>query len=72
MGAAKDVRAFGHEMHAAKNDVAGIGLGRLKGQLQRVSAKIREFYDFIALVMMAKHDHVFSEARFRRTNSFVQ
>src|SRR4029077_5369411 len=30
----EDVRAFGHEMHTAKNDVARIGLRGLKGELQ--------------------------------------
>src|SRR6267142_2113173 len=70
--AAKYVRAFGHEMHAAKNDIAGVGLGGLKRKLQRVPAKISELHHLIALVMMAEHDHVFSETRFRGTYPRVQ
>src|ERR1700730_4401441 len=61
MLAAKNVRAFGHEMYAAENDVAALGLGSLIRKPQRITAEIREFYDFVPLVVMPENDHVFAE-----------
>jgi len=38
--AAKNVRALGHEVHAAEDDVACLGLRSLEGELEGVTAEI--------------------------------
>src|SRR5262249_7182242 len=54
---AEDIRAFGHEMDPAKNDIFSIfTTGSPLGQLKRVSTNICELNDLISLIMMAK-DH---------------
>ncbi len=72
MRAAKNVRALGHEMDPAKNDVPGVSLGRLIGELERVAAKIGELYDFIALVVVAENDHIFVQAGSGRGDALIQ
>src|SRR6266567_2808662 len=60
--AAENVRAFRHEVHAAEDDVAALGLRRLVRKLEGVAAEIGEFDDFVALIVMAKDDDVIAEA----------
>jgi hypothetical protein len=45
-------------MDATEDDVAALGLGGLKGELEGIAAEIREFDDFVALIVMAKNDDV--------------
>ena len=53
MGRAEDIRALRHEMHAAKDDVIGLGPRRRQlRQLERVAAIVRVFDDFVTLVVM--------------------
>jgi len=52
--AAENVRAFGHEVDAAEDDVAALSLRSLEGELEGVTAEISELDDFIALVVMPK------------------
>src|SRR5712692_985719 len=53
MLAAKNVRTFGHKVHAAEDDVAALGLRSLEGKLEGVTTEIGELDDFVALVVMA-------------------
>jgi hypothetical protein len=58
MLAAENVRTLGHEVHAAKDNIATLGLGSLEGELEGVTAEIGELDDFVALIMMAQNDDV--------------
>jgi hypothetical protein len=58
-GTAQHVGAFGHEMHAAKDDVLAGGFGGFLGEFVRVSAEIGEADYFIALVVVAE-DYAFA------------
>src|SRR6266481_4105663 len=69
---AKDVRAFGHEVHAAEDDIAAFGLGGLEGELEGVAPEIGEFYDFVALIVMAKNHCVFAQASFGGGDAVIQ
>ena len=60
-GAGKNVGAFGHEVHAAENDVFAAGLGGFFRELVGIAAEIGEADDFIALVMVSEDDHVAAE-----------
>ncbi len=70
--AAENVRAFRHEVHAAEDDVAALGLRRLVGKLEGVAAEIGEFDDFVALVVMAKDDDVIAEAGLCNGDAIVE
>ena len=54
-GAAQDVGAFRHEMHAAEDDVFASGMRGLLRKFVGVAAKIGEANDFIALIVMSKN-----------------
>jgi hypothetical protein len=69
---AQNVRAFRHEMHAAKNDVFRVCFGRLLGKLQRIASKIGKLHHLVALIVVAKNHHIFSELGFGRGDAFVQ
>jgi hypothetical protein len=58
MLAAENVRTLSHEVHAAKDNIATLGLGSLEGELEGVTAEIGELDDFVALIMMAQNDDV--------------
>ncbi len=62
MWAAENVRAFGHEVDATENDVAGVGFGGLKRELEGIAPEIGEFDDLVALVVMAKDEDVLAQA----------
>ena len=55
---AKNIRAFGHEMDTAENDVAAFGLSGLKGEFERVTSEIGELNHFVALVVVAQNHDV--------------
>ena len=66
----EDVRALGHEVHAAEHDVIGARmLGDCVGELERVAGVIRELDDFVALVVMAQDHEAFAEGGARRRNA---
>jgi len=60
MRSAKDVRALGHEVHAAEDDELRFAAARGGArELQRVADVVGELDDLIALVMMPKdHDTI--------------
>src|SRR6266516_8044816 len=68
----QDVCAFGHEVDAAENDIAGVGFRSLKREFEGIAAKIGEFYDLVTLVMVAENDHVLAQAGLGGGNSVVQ
>src|SRR5229473_1038407 len=70
--AAENVRAFGHEVHAAEDDVAALGLRSLEGELEGVTTEIGELDDFVALVMMAQNNDVSAQAGFRGSDAVVE
>jgi hypothetical protein len=72
MLAAKDIRAFGHEVDAAEDDVAAQGLGSLEGEFQGITTEIGELDDLVALVMMAKDDDIFAESGFGGGDAIVK
>src|SRR6266581_2173402 len=72
IAAVENVRAFRHEVHAAEDDVAALGLRRLVGKLEGVAAEIGEFDDFVALVVMAKDDDVIAEAGFCSGDALIE
>ena len=70
---AQNVRALGHEVDAAENDVAHIlARGRLLRQLERVPPKVGIHHDLIALVVVAQHDKLCPELLPRSGDAFVQ
>ncbi len=54
--AAQHIRALGHEMHAAEDDVVCRSLRGNFGELVAVAGEVGETNDFIALVVMPKQD----------------
>src|SRR5215831_10107871 len=72
MLAAKNVRAFGHEVDTAEDDVAGVGLGSLERKFQGITAKVCKFDDFVALVVVPEDDDVFAQAGLGVGDAFVQ
>src|SRR5260370_11851315 len=55
--AAENVRALGHEVNAAEDDEAALGLRSLEGELEGVTTEIGELDDFVALVVVANALH---------------
>ena len=54
----QDVRALGHEVHAAEDDVRGVrSRRRVAGELERVAGDVGERDDLVALVVMAEDEH---------------
>jgi hypothetical protein len=58
-----DVGHFGHEMHAAEDDVLGVGLRGEARQLERVAGQVGVLIDVGALVVVAKQHGFLAEAR---------
>src|SRR5713226_2210750 len=69
---AENVRAFGHKVHAAEDDVAAFGLGCLEGELEGVAAKISELDDFVALIVMSEDYDILPEAGFGDGDAVIQ
>src|SRR6266851_7050804 len=72
MLAAKNVRALGHKVHAAEDDVAALSLRSLEGELEGVTAEIGELDDFVALVVMAQNYDVPAQAGLRDSVAAVK
>src|SRR5882762_5484435 len=54
---AENVGTFGHEVHAAKDNIAALDLRSLERELEGIATEIGELDDFVALVVMAQnHD----------------
>ncbi len=51
-------------MHAAEDDVPGLGPGRLSGELQAVAGEVGELDDVVLLVVMAEDDETVAELAF--------
>jgi hypothetical protein len=66
-----DVGHFGHEMHAAEDDVLGVGLRGEARELQRVAGEVGVLVDVGALVVVAEDDGALAErARAARMRSW--
>ena len=64
MGAAEHVGALGHEVHAAEDDVVGLGVGRgAARQLKRIAAEVGVADDLVALVVMPQDSEARAELR---------
>ncbi len=72
MGPAKDIGAFGHEVDAAKDDVAGVRGSGLLGKFEGIAAEIGEFDDFVALVMMAEDHHIAAQTGLGRGDAVIE
>ena len=69
----QDVRALGHEMHAAEDDEVGVAaLRRLLRQLERVAAEVGELDDVVALVVVAQNHQPLAQLGPRRANPLTQ
>ena len=65
MVAGEDVGRLGHEVHAAKDDPLRFRPGRgLLRQLEGIPGHISELDDFVALVVVAEHEHPVAEGGF--------
>jgi len=71
-GAGEDVSAFGHEMHAAENDVSSASLGGLPRKLVGVAPKISEANNLISLVVMSENQHFAAERLLGREEAVFQ
>ncbi len=72
MRGAEDVRALGHEVHAAEDDeIGGVFAGGVLGELQGIAGVVGELDDFIALVVVAEDDEAFAERGFGRGDAEV-
>ena len=70
MRAAEDVGALRHEVHAAEDDDLRLRTrGGLPGQLEGVTAEIRELDDVVALVVVPQDDQPLAEAAARASFS---
>src|SRR5258707_6029563 len=72
MLAAKDVRTLSHKVHAAKDDIAALGLRSLEGEFEGVTAEIGELDDFVALVVMAQYHDVLAQAGLGGGDAVIQ
>ena len=61
----EDVCHLRHEMHAAEDDVLGVGLRRQARQLERVAGQVCVPIDVGALVVVAEQDGALAEPRAR-------
>ncbi|MNW53795.1 hypothetical protein D3C74_313710 [compost metagenome] len=67
----EDVRALGHEVHAAEEDELGLGAGRgLACELERVARDVREVDDLVALVVVAQDEGSRAERGAGRAGTF--
>ena len=57
-GSGKQACGFGHEEHAAEDDVAGFDIGDAAGQLKGVAHDVHMLHHFVGLIMMAEDDEV--------------
>ncbi len=69
---AENIRAFGHKVDTAEDDIAALGLRSLEGELEGVTTEIGKLDDFVALVMMAQDHDVLAEAGLRRSDPLIE
>ena len=66
----EDVRALGHEMHAAEHDVLGLRMpGDLTRELEGVAGVVREADHLVALVVVAEDDEALAQRTPRRRDA---
>ena len=68
---AQHVGALGHEVHAAEDDVLGVGLGGDLRELVAVAGEVGEADHFVALVVVAEQDGGCAQLRARLGNALV-
>ena len=71
MLAAKNVRALGHKVHAAEEDVLAGRVRSLLRELVGIAAEIGEADDLIALVVVPQNDDLAAQSRPSRGNAAV-
>ena len=64
------VRGFGHEVHAAEDDVFGVDGGCLAGKFEAVADDVAEFDDRIGLVVVREDGQALPERGSSRARSF--
>ena len=63
LGGGEDVGRFGHEVHAAEDDVFGTGSRcGIPSELERVTGHIGEGDDFVPLVVVTKYEYPVAES----------
>ena len=69
----QDVGGLGHEVHAAEDDVVGLGpVGGVARQLERVTGHVRELDDLVPLVVVAEDQEPLAELGLRRGDPAVE
>jgi hypothetical protein len=72
MRRAQDVGALRHEVHAAEDDVVGVGPGgNLAREAEGVARAVGEPDDLVALVVMAEDDEPAAQLSARRRDAGV-
>ena len=71
VGTAQHVGALRHKVHAAKDEILRLGLGRDFGELVGVAGEIRKTDHFIALIVVAEQNRALAELRARRRNPLI-
>ena len=73
MRRAQDVRALGHEVNAAEDNVVGLGAARGSArQLERVADEVGELDHFVALIVVSEDHNLIAQQRFGRTDTGEQ
>ncbi|OQB01621.1 MAG: hypothetical protein BWY25_01033 [Chloroflexi bacterium ADurb.Bin222] len=70
-GFGEDRRDFGHEVHAAEDDVLRVSFGAIAGELERIPAKIGELNHLVALIVMSQNDEAVAQSRFSAPGAFL-
>ena len=69
----EDVRALGHEVHAAEHDELGLRAGGgVTRQLERVAGDVRELDHLVALVVVPEHEDAVAQGRLGRLGPLDQ
>src|SRR4029453_4107051 len=72
MRCAQHVRAFGHEVNAAENDVVSLRpIGNLSRKTERVAGVVGETDDLVALVWVTKDHEPVAERASRIRDTYV-
>ena len=59
-------------MHATENHILRFRVGRLLRELEGITSEISEFYNFIALIVMAQNHHILTKFSLGRSNPIVE
>ncbi len=69
----QDVGRLGHEVHAAEDDVVGVGTrGGIPSEFEGIARHIGEGDHLIALIVVTQHEHVLTESVLGRCGPFDQ